>query len=192
MREFKFKVGDRVRVTEVVRSGWDADADWLHVGQEYTVQEVHTYRDPEFPYKVRENDDPDGDSDVLRESQLELVTTSTVYKLEVPPEPEGVDRVRPVASPGRVFERRSDGLWYDDPKEFTGFGREWESILSEYSTFGLEPLPAAESEYDAAVRWFREHPEFGKRSLRHLIGDFDGSVNAAVIVSRVLLDSEES
>lgn len=189
MREFKFKVGDRVRVTDVFRSGWDADAPWIHVGQEYTVQEVRTYRGVEFPYLVSENDDPDGDVDVLRESQLELVTTPTVYKLEVPPEPEGVDRVRPVASPGRVFERRSDGLWYDDPKEFTGFGREWESILSEYRITGLEPVPAdpqdSESEYDAAVRFFREHPG-------NLYPDSDEWVrHSAVIVRKVLEQGEQ-
>lgn len=89
-----------------------------------------------------------GHAEDMSDGSLERV--DQVFKVQFPPEPVGVTRVRVVGHPGVVYEFDAEtGDWV------CGFTRcSWWRLLSEHHA-GVEPVPE-ESEYEVAVRVFRK------------------------------------
>lgn len=162
-----FKVGDRVRIV-------NDDFCYGHVGKTGVIRVDDLSG---LPYLVK-FDDGHTTNEWFRPQDLKLVTpVPTVYKLQVPAEPEGVTRVRPVCDPSYSFGRTGDGFWS------VGLGcplYTWNELLERYQPDGLEPVPE-ESEYDAAVRWFRERPEEVE-----FCGSSENEKHAAAIVRHVV------
>lgn len=144
----KFNVGDQVRV---LYRNETADTDWVQVGAVGTVTKVYP-RGTSYPIRVQ-FDDKGYKYDELRWDQVELATPA-VYRIEVPPEPEGVTRVRPVgATADAVWERR-DGDWI---AVSMGWLLSWETLVRTYPS-GLEPVPDSRSDYRVSLDYLRKYP----------------------------------
>ena len=156
-----FKVGDMVRVVT------ELDALRLSVG-DVGVVESFDPDDAHLPWFVDFNG-------AQYWMPNDWITSATVYKLQVPAEPAGVTRVRPVVDHSLVYERQ--GVKWRDAH---GLLNSWWVIVYRHPD-GLEPVPKdSESEYDAAVSWFRERPE--------AVGDLTAraGAHAAVIIRRAM------
>lgn len=150
----QFNVGDRVRV---VKRHDPHDRYWVQVGTELVIEDISLLEsdgDPDHhPYKVYFNKE----ADWLSTEQLALVSDHTdkqqVFKLQVPEEPAGVDRVRPVGVTEWHFELRGP-YWYPSTHEFSpGFG--WLELLNRYPE-GVEPVPA-ESDFEVSLDYLRRN-----------------------------------
>ena len=138
----EFKVGDRVRVTdgEAADRAYEASVDTGEIG---TVTDIDGL-DETCPIKVRF-----GGSHWFMNSR-HLEHAHSVFKLQVPPEPAGVNRVRSVTHPDHVYKRNDDGTWSTERGGSIRFT--WDQLVSGLKQ-GLEPVPE-ESEFERAVRYF--------------------------------------
>lgn len=165
----QFNVGDRVRVVydkfypeKVGKTGVIAEDDRTSL-----------------PYRVR-FDDAAREWDFYWASELELVSDSTVFKLPVPEEPAGVDRVRPVGVGSRfVFSRDPSfpEVWSEGPG-YRKYG--WRELLERFPN-GVEPVPA-ESDFEVSLDYLRRNA--------HLLDGLEASgvtgSHAAAVVRGVL------
>ena len=173
--DFEFAIGTRVRVNQ--RD--DNDSDRIRVGMGGVVVR-HLSPRYTYPYVVKFDD---FDEAMCRESLDAVDTAPTVFKLQVPEEPAVGSRVRSVEYPSDVFERFG-GVWLLEGRVF---GESWEELLGGYPG-GLELVPE-ESEFDAAVRWFRENPREADRvSASPSMATLE---SAAVIVRHVLSEEQK-
>lgn len=167
----QFNVGDRVRV--VARHDGH-DEDWVQVGAEFRVMYVSEF-DPDYPIMVA---GPGSDWDYLSTDQLELVSDSTVFKLQVPEEPAGVDRVRPVGVESRFVFSRDPSIpevWSEGPG-YRKYG--WRELLERFPN-GVEPVP---SDFEVSLDYLRRNA--------HLLDGLEASgvtgSHAAAVVRGVL------
>lgn len=169
-----FKVGDRVRVVE----RHDHDEDWVHVGAEFRVMYVSAFN-RDRPVKVA---GPGGDWDYLATEQLEHASAENfqqqVYKLQVPEEPAGVTRVRPVGK-STVWSRK--GVMWEDP---SGFTQRWFDLLRRFPE-GVEPVSEA-SDFEVSLDYLRRNA--------HVLDGLEASgvtgSHAAAVVRKVIAESE--
>lgn len=177
----KFKVGDRVRVLKD-----NADCAIVNAGDLGTVKTVGSSGN-----WLTANMDIDRSREKTNplwnfgRTSVELVTDPAPRKWvkSVPAEPAGVTRVRSVRNPESVYVRNDDGTWS------AGTGGKmrwsWNRLLNGLSA-GVEEFP--ESDYDAAVRWFRDNPE-GQR-VASVLGSLDAGKHLSAIVREVVKRDE--
>lgn len=137
-----FKEGDLVRVVETYHD----DPEWVTVGNEFRVCDV--YPGDYYDVYIQGTDC----REPLRSNQLEAVTESRVWKVEVPEEPAGVTRVRSVRNPENVYERDEDGLWSYEK----GFIQSpWDRLVSSFPD-GLELVPEG-SDFEVSLDYLRRN-----------------------------------
>ena len=166
----EFKVGDRVRVTdgEAADHAYEASVDTGEIG---TIVDFDDF--DRCPVEV----DFDGTHWHMHSRHLEHAPS--VFKLQVPPEPAGVNRVRSVTHPDHVYKRNDDGTWSIERGGSIRFT--WDQLVSGLKQ-GLEPVPE-ESEFERAVRYFD-----GRDPLTMIRRCERAEEHAAVIVRKVLAD----
>lgn len=86
-----------------------------------------------------------------RAENLAPVSEPRVYKLQVPEEPAGVDRVRPVGHEWMRYERMDTGDWVREDSSSLVY--DWQELLKMHPE-GVEPVP---SDFEVSLDYLRRN-----------------------------------